>query len=444
MKVTPGVTYHQFEEKIYVHSVNDQKDYIFEGIAFDVLDFFAKNNDATFDDLCEKLSREYDVEDMKEFRNDMHEFVTELLEEKILDDGSNSDDEWSNKIPMEVASYFSKEHKLFSMSIELTYRCVERCIHCYIDDAPKFCAADELTLEEYKDILRQAREMGCVNVLFTGGEVLLRPDLCDIVEYATSLGFIVNVYTTGVGLTDKVFDRLCAAKVNGISVSLYSGIAEEHDKITGVKGSFEKTLKAALMFKSAGVGTFIKCVAMKQNIDSLESLYELGKRLDIYVSAVPRVVSGHEKKCAADYSLGTEELYKKFYELRSKYVSDEPVTETVPREQILNGNTCGAGLSSLSIDPLGGVHPCLTFPKAFGSIRKESLKNLWEKSRNLPYLKNRLMRKVTPQCETCEYIENCQVCVAALVAEKGEYFCDCGDTLLMAKAITELNKNHRQ
>ncbi len=228
--------------------------------------------------MCAKLSKEYDV-DETELQGDMGEFVDELLAEKILYEGANPyvEESWSNKIPNEVANVFANEHKLFSISFELTYRCVEKCIHCYIDDAPKFCAADELTLDEYKDILRQAREMGCVNVLFTGGEVLLRPDLCDIVESAVKLGFIVNIYTTGVGLTDKVFDRLCAAKVNGISVSLYSGIASEHDKITGVKGSFEKTLKAALMFKAAGVNTFIKCVAMKQNFDSLESLYELGK-----------------------------------------------------------------------------------------------------------------------------------------------------------------------
>ena len=438
MKVTPGVTYHQFEEKIYVHSVNDQKDYIFEGIAFDVLDFFAKNNDATFDDLCEKLSREYDVEDMEEFRNDMHEFVTELLEEKILDDGSNSDDEWSNKIPMEVASYFSKEHKLFSMSIELTYRCVERCIHCYIDDAPKFCAADELTLEEYKDILRQAREMGCVNVLFTGGEVLLRPDLCDIVEYATSLGFIVNVYTTGVGLTDKVFDRLCAAKVNGISVSLYSGIAEEHDKITGVKGSFEKTLKAALMFKSAGVGTFIKCVAMKQNIDSLESLYELGKRLGLYVTVSSRVISGHESKKSEDYSFGNVELYRKFFKMNSRYISVDKTAKKFSREEMLNRAACGAGINAMSIDPFGGVHACNTFHKPAGNLRQESLNDIWNRmgSLNLP---NRRMRDVTPKCADCECLEYCTVCVADLLNKnRGNVIGDCGENILQAQAAAEI------
>ena len=82
------------------------------------------------------------------------------------------------------------------MTLELTYRCVEKCVHCYIDDAKPFCAKDELTLDDYKNFLRQAREMGCVKVLLTGGEVLLRKDFCDIAEFAVAQGFIVDIYTT--------------------------------------------------------------------------------------------------------------------------------------------------------------------------------------------------------------------------------------------------------
>ena len=151
MKIFPGVTWHPYDDKVYVHSVDSQRDYIFEGIALDVLNFFAEHDDATFDELCQKLSTEYDA-DGTELRNNMGEFVDELLAEKILYDGENpyAKEPWSNKIPNEVANVFANEHKLFSIGFELTYRCVEKCIHCYIDDAPKFCAAEELTLDEYR------------------------------------------------------------------------------------------------------------------------------------------------------------------------------------------------------------------------------------------------------------------------------------------------------
>ena len=434
MRIKRGVSYHPFDDKVYVHSVDNNHDYIFEGIAADVLDFFAEHNDATLDELCAKLLTEYEVDETK-LQNDMREFVEQLLDEKILCEGEEPalEETWSNKIPMELEQNFSKKHRLFSAGIELTYRCVERCIHCYIDDAPKFCAADELTTDEWKEVLRQLRKMGCVRVLLTGGEVLLRPDLCNIAEYATDLGLIVNIFTTGIGLTDEILDRLRAARVNTVSVSLYSGIAAEHDKITGLKGSFDKTLKAVLMLKAAGINTFIKGVAIKQNFDSLESLYELGKRFNLYVGITAKMVSGREQKCAADYALGNLELYKKFFALKKCHTLEDREDEQFLREEIIDDASCYAGLCSMSIDPFGNVRPCFLYPETFGSIREDSLPTLWERARHFP-LKNRIMRNVTTRCNDCEYVGQCKVCVADLLNKKHGDLDDCGNILLMAQA----------
>lgn len=435
MRLKKGVSYHVYDEdKVYVHSVDSRQDYVFEGIAADVFDFFAQHEDATLEELCAKLLTDYDVDEV-ELQNDICEFVELLLAEKILCEGAerSPEEHWSNKIPMELEQIFSKQHRLYSVGIELTYRCMERCIHCYIDDAPKFCAADELTTDEWKNILRQVRELGCVRILLTGGEVLLRPDLCDIAEYATSLGLIVNIFTTGIGLTDEILDRLCEMRVNTVSVSLYSGIATEHDKITGLKGSFDKTLKAVLMLKAAGINTFIKGVAIKQNFDSLESLYMLGKRLNLYVGIAARMISGHECKCAADYALGSLDLYKKFFELKSRYVLDEKTDNQPSREAVLDNASCYAGICSLSIDPFGNVRPCLAYPETFGSVREDTLAALWERARHFP-LKNRVMRNVTTHCNDCDYAGQCKVCVADLLNKNNADSDDCGNILLMAKA----------
>ena len=438
MKIAPGVSWHPFDDKIYVHNVTTQRDYILAGIALDILNFFKEQGDSTLEALCTRLSKEYEIDEI-ELQSDIRDFVAEMKSEKILYEGTNfySEEPWSNKIPTEVSQIFAAKHKLFSIGLELTWRCVEKCIHCYIDDGSEFCVQDELSFDEYIDILRQARALGCINILFTGGEVLLRPDLCDIVDEAIRLGFIVNIYTTGVGLTDEIFDRLCAAKINSISVSLYSGIAEEHDRITRLKGSFEKTLKAVLMFKAAGVNTFIKCVAMKQNFNSLESLYKLGKRLNLYVSVSPRIISGHAGKCSKHYSLSNLELYKKFYLLQSQYIPADMTIEKHSREQLLDRAACYAGLSSFSIDPFGGVHACITFRETFGSVREDNLRTIWERARNLK-LKNHLMREITPLCKNCKYLEYCTVCVADLINKNHGDFDNCSETLLEAKAAAEV------
>lgn len=128
------------------------------------------------------------------------------------------------------------------------------------------------------------------------------------------------------------------------------------------------------------------------------------------------------------------DLYKKFYELQSLYVSVGDTAPRFSREEMLDGIACGAGLNSISVDPFGGIRPCLTFPNAFASIRKDTLKNIWEQARHWN-LKNRVMRNVTPKCETCEYLEQCEICVAELMMNKRA---SCYETLLMARASKEM------
>lgn len=440
MRLKRGVSYHPYEydEKVYVHSVDEQRDYSLEGIALDVLKFFSAHDNATEEKLCAALSKEYAIDDAAEFRNDIREFVDELLAEKILSESATEPEETETQtdyLTGEVERSFAREGKLYSLTFELTYRCVEKCIHCYIDDATNCTKDVELTTEECMGILRQARELGCVEILFTGGEVLLRPDLCDIVECAVGLGLIINVYTTGMGLTDEKFERLCEAKVNSVSFSLYSGIATEHDKITGVQGSFDKTLKAALMFKSAGINTFIKCVAMRQNFDTLESLYKLCKRLKIRLSVSAQIASGHKHKAACDFRLN-EEQYKKFFELDSRYRQEKYERYSSEQiDEIRNSPTCNAGITALSVDPYGGVHPCLAFTQAFGSLKINTLKELWSnKTTGLSYLKNFKLLNLTGHCRSCEVTEYCHVCIGDLFKEQAGELNDCGDTLVMARA----------
>lgn len=261
---------------------------------------------------------------------------------------------------------------MFSIGLELTWRCVEKCVHCYIDDTAKFCATDELSTEEYKNILKQNTRRSSV--------------------------------------LSSIFTRRAS-------------------------GSPMKFLKAALMFKAAGVKTFIKCVVMKQNFNSVETLYRLGKRLNLYVAASPKIVAGNSRTRAENYFLGDVALYKKFYALQSEYVPDDLTDQKLSRDEILDGASCGAGRCSFSIDPFGFVHACITFRENFGSVREDNLKTLRERARHLK-LKNDAMREVTSKCKTCTCLEYCTVCVADLRNKNHGDFDDCGETFLETKAAT--------
>ena len=126
--------------------------------------------------------------------------------------------------------------ELAYLVLELTWRCREKWLPRHSDAAQN--SGNELSADEWKNILTQAKDLGVKKILLTGGEVLLRPDFCDIAECAVKKNFVVDVYTNGLGLTEEIFERLCALNLNSVSFNLYGGDSKLHDKITGVKGSF--------------------------------------------------------------------------------------------------------------------------------------------------------------------------------------------------------------
>ena len=140
---------------------------------------------------------------------------------------------------------------------------------------------------DWKNILTQAKDSGVEKILLTGDELFLHRDFCDIAECAVGKGFIVDICTSGVGLTEEIFKRLSALRLNRVAFNLYGGDSALHDKISGVKGSFAATINALQMFKGAGVNTCIKSVVTRQNFHGLQKLCELGERLkvEIYIAA---------------------------------------------------------------------------------------------------------------------------------------------------------------
>ncbi|MEE9523617.1 MAG: radical SAM protein, partial [Thermodesulfovibrionales bacterium] len=91
-------------------------------------------------------------------------------------------------------------------TLELTYRCNNRCVHCYcnLPTGDKIARESELSLEEIEKIFDELKEMGCLWLLITGGEPLLRDDFSQVYLAAKSRGFLVTVFTNGILVDDEV------------------------------------------------------------------------------------------------------------------------------------------------------------------------------------------------------------------------------------------------
>lgn len=429
MKVTPGVYYYDCEDWVYLRDVNKAKDYLFTPIVYDILETIRVNRGCTQEDICQALAEIYEVESLEELEADVRDFLEELDREQLIQQEQTAD---AN--PMSISDQLEAQHqtsgKLFSATLELTYRCNEKCVHCYIDDISPENVKQELTLEEYRSVLDQLRNLGCIHLLITGGEPCIRRDFLDIVGYAVSLGFLVDVYTNGIAMTDEQFDALCKMKVNSVSFSLYSGEEEVHDAITKVPGSFQRTLNRMMMFKCAGVDTYVKTVVIQQNLDSLESLFRLGKRLNIPINPATSISDTHTGASKGGFRLKDQQQRLFAAQLLQKY---DPVNlQGMHRDP--DGPVCRAGITTLSVDPYGGVHPCLAFTQSLGSVRERTVEDIWRNEPLMKELRSFRFRDLSEKCTGCGHADTCGVCIGAAYSESGGTLCPNTDSCMWAEA----------
>lgn len=419
-----------------MRNITSRKDYLFNEIVFDILEIIRNTPDCTEEALINSLAEMYAVEDHDAFQADIMGFLEELRREGIVSDDCLPDKEQDAHIAELIQEQCSKEHRLYSVCLELTYRCNERCIHCYVDDQTY---QKELGFDQYKALLDELAEMGCMYLLLTGGELTLRPDFLQIAEYASEKGFLVNIYTNGYHVTEDMIRRMIALAPNSVSFSFYGGDAQSHDAVTGIPGSFEKSLKTMMIFKCAGVDTFIKSIALRQNHESLEKLYRLGEMLDITVTVAKVVIPSHTgEKETSRCRLETEQQYKGLLDLEQIYCGKE----VVERKWEPGMSFCSAGSSTLSIDPYGNVTPCNSLMIPLGNILLQPIQEIWDHSielmkANVPdgYLKE--------ECASCGYQKFCNICLATMIGPDGERTDD-DQTCLIAKAACHTYQERRK
>jgi MoaA/NifB/PqqE/SkfB family radical SAM enzyme len=127
-----------------------------------------------------------------------------------------------------------------SAHLDLTYRCNESCVHCYLDHRS---AGSEMSTSDIRSVLRDLASAGSFFLLLSGGEPFLRADALDIVEYARTLSFHVLLKTNATMIGAAHAWRMAARGVHQVDVSVYSTRPAIHDKITGLPGSLRLTLQ---------------------------------------------------------------------------------------------------------------------------------------------------------------------------------------------------------
>src|ERR1700739_3433424 len=164
-----------------------------------------------------------------------------------------------------------------SVQLDLTYRCNERCVHCYLDHEDH----GEMTTSEIRDLLDQLSDACVFFVTLSGGEILMRRDFFEILEYARARDFCVKLKTNAVLIRQKEAERMRDLAVESIQISIYSHRPEVHDAITLVPGSLKRSIDAIRFLKSQGLKVIIANVLMTRNMQDYPSVRALAAELAV-------------------------------------------------------------------------------------------------------------------------------------------------------------------
>ncbi len=294
----------------------------------------------------------------------------------------------------------------FSAHLDVTYRCNERCVHCYLDHDDQ----GEMTLPEIRNVLDQLADAGTFMLTLSGGEVFMRRDLVDILAYARKLLFSVKIKTNGVMIREFEARQLAELGVQDVQISIYSAQAQVHDAITKLPGSWKRSLRAIDLLKAQGVHVTIANVLMTANLFTDSGVVQLAKELGVSYLLDPMVtpkMDGDTSTLA--WRAPFWALQKALHNQELAGAVDESSAHAAPTRDHREDIPCSAGHNACYISPYGDVFPCVQFPLPSGNVRRRKFIDIWHHSRELQEVRSIRMKHL-PTCSSCSHSPTCSRC----------------------------------
>ncbi len=261
---------------------------------------------------------------------------------------------------------------------ELTYACNLDCVFCYNDLDLR---GQRLQLDDYDRLFRELRDLQTLTIILSGGEPLAHPNFFEIGRRARDFGFFIRLKSNGHGLRGRVARRVQEEVAPYlIEVSLHGARPETHDRQTRVPGSFERLRSNVRELKDLGARVQFNSTMTAWNADELPAMFDLADELGCRLQVDP-VVSARDNgdleptKLQASPSDRARLLAIERSRSRASHpTAAEPDGDDAPPTPAKH---CGAGSSTLAIDPFGNVYPCVSWRWHLGNVHEHSLTEIW-------------------------------------------------------------------
>lgn len=350
-------------------------------------------------------------------------------------------------------------------TLETTFRCNLACVHCYVNEpaGATSIARRELSTERLLALIDEIAAEGCLDLLMTGGEVLLRPDFASVYLHARQRGLRVTVFTNGTLVTERLAELFAEHPPACIEVSLYGMTSATYEAVTGVPGSFARCLAGIERLHARGVPLKLKTMLLRTNRHELEAMRAyaralgvefrhdslLNPRVDCGANRNPELqLSAHEAVAAdlddADMRARHARMHAELaeaWQAAALAPGDAAPTEDEP-ERVY---TCGAGEIGFTVDPYGRLQLCQLARRASFDLGAASFAEGWHEF--FPRLRARTWQSDSA-CRRCTLRPVCGSCPGAAEMEHGDpearvaQFCEI--THLRAWALLGADSGHRR
>jgi len=277
-------------------------------------------------------------------------------------------------------------------TLQITARCQLNCYHC---SAARYTTPDraELTTEEWLSVIRQAEDIGVTNIVFTGGEPLLRPDIFDLIAAVNRDRAQPMMFSNGLLLTEANVSRLVEAGLFSLMVSLDDPRPEEHNRLRRASRLFERATEGIRRVLETDILVGISTYAGPQDVREgrVEQMIEFGREVGVHeITIFDLVPTGKLLPLEQDQLLSPADKAR-LIELERQYNQQEGYPH-ITTQALVNGpegSGCFAGCTQFYMTAYGDVDPCDFTPLTFGNIRDESLPDIWTRMLSHPAYSSR-------------------------------------------------------
>jgi radical SAM protein with 4Fe4S-binding SPASM domain len=282
------------------------------------------------------------------------------------------------------------------LSLYLDTACNLDCIFCFLDSG-KSHKAEQLSLEEYKDLIQQGKDLGIKSTLFFGaGEPLLDKKLFPLIEYSNELGLYSVMFTNASLVTEDI-----ARRIKGLDLSVVTSIKSRNpqtlEELTNVRGSAEKIYRGFQYLLDVGLNETeptrlgMDILLCQQVYDEVPELirYCIDNNIHPMVESLlwmGRAVKNHDK-----LELSNEQKQKLSERLRIEF------PELLGERAYFDGSACDLDHYTLFVNYNGDVWQCFSRGIVAGNTKRQGLSEIW----NSPSLKELREKPADASCDLC-------------------------------------------